>query len=274
MYSGTTFQHTSGNVLGAHQKIDRVARVVIKDVIPKDVTFPTIKEILRFEGNNGPDGIKRKSPAKDEPWHYFNPNDPKDTALIEMIENHMDNLISALAANNIERSAFESSWLAHTIVDGLTPAHHYPLEQKIEELWGKPKDSRLTIKEKNIIKGDTKRDTFAKNWTYWGAKGVWTSHFMFEWGVATIIAPIKMPTAKPDKYELKRTEKEGIIPLFKEAATHIYHLHMYDNFQKNGWSPSLAHQTRYDLVPLITKTVALAWYYAAYRAALGKEANK
>jgi hypothetical protein len=106
---------------------------------------------LHFEGKNGPDGIKRKSPAKDEPWHYYDPLNPNDTTLLQMIEGHSDNLVKALRRQNNEKAAFEAAWLAHAVVDGLTPAHHYPLEEKIEELWGYPKELRQTIREKKTI---------------------------------------------------------------------------------------------------------------------------
>ena len=101
--------------------------------------FPGIREILHFEGNNGPDGIKRKSPSVDEPWHYIDPENADDRELLEMILDHQHNLAMALKHNNPERAAFEAAWMAHAITDGLTPAHHYPLSDKIEELWGKPK---------------------------------------------------------------------------------------------------------------------------------------
>ena len=100
---------------------------------------PTTREILHFEGNNGPDGIKRKSPSVDEPWHYIDPANPNDRALAGMINDHYVNLVQALRDANRVRAAFEAAWMAHAITDGLTPAHHYPLSDKIEELWGKPK---------------------------------------------------------------------------------------------------------------------------------------
>ncbi len=271
MYSGTTLRHSSGNMLGAHQKIDRVARTHIRRLLPTSVRFPTSRDILHFEGNNGPDGIKRKSPAKDEPWHYYDPTDPNDTSLVGMIQDHEHNLIQALTEDNYERACFEASWLAHAIVDGLTPAHHYPLEEKIEELWGKPKEMRITIRDKNIIKGLSPRDTVRKNWQYWGAKGVWTTHFMFEFGFATTIAPIRVIKGKPLEADLKRVMKEGsIAPFFEQAAKHIYELHMYETFHKQGWNRKLARQTREALAPLIVKTVALAWYVAAQKAAFVK----
>src|SRR5689334_8534610 len=133
MYSGTTLRNSSGRLIGAHQKLDRVARRALASLNVGD-DFPAVKEILHFEGKNGPDGIKSKSPARDEPWHYYNPDDPKDTRLIEIIQTHSNNLTAALKADAREKAAFEAAWLAHALVDGLTPAHHFPLDKHLEEL--------------------------------------------------------------------------------------------------------------------------------------------
>lgn len=266
MYSGTTLRHSSGNMLGAHQKIDRLARVHVRSFLPSGISFPLVKDILHFEGNNGPDGIKRKSPGKDEPWHYYDPTNPKDLELPTMIEDHVHNLTVALAEDNYERASFEAAWLAHAIVDGLTPAHHYPLSEKIEELWGYPRDMRLTIKQKNFIKGLGYKDTVKKNWEYWGAKGVYTTHFMFEFGFATTIAPLKVHAGKPTKRELERVMQNGVTELFRESAQRVYSLAMYETFHKKGWTRQLARQTRQDLAPCIVKMVALAWYFAAIQA--------
>jgi len=127
MYAGTTFRRDSGRIVGVHQKIDRASRRLLKKLIGKDAAFPSISQILHFEGINGPDGIKRKSPSKDEPWHYIDPTKDDDRALIGLINDHMANLVVALRTKNDERAAFEAAWLAHAIVDGLTPAHHYPV---------------------------------------------------------------------------------------------------------------------------------------------------
>ena len=113
------------DLLVVHQKIDRVARKNIEPILPDWCDFPDIKNILHFEGKNGPDGVKRKSPAVDEPWHFINPDDPDDTALLGMIDGHIGNLARALRTNNSERAAFEAAWMAHAITDGLTPAHHF-----------------------------------------------------------------------------------------------------------------------------------------------------
>src|SRR5262245_16037931 len=135
MYSGTTLRNASGRIMGAHQKLDRVARRALESITPGS-EFPAIKDILHFEGKNGPDGIKRKSPAQDEPWHYYDPINPDDNKLIEMITLHGSNLTKALRDKNTEKAAFEAAWQAHAIADGLTPAHHYPLKEKLESMRG------------------------------------------------------------------------------------------------------------------------------------------
>ncbi len=263
MYAGTTFRRDSGRIVGVHQKIDRVARRHLKKHLSKTVAFPTISQILHFEGKNGPDGIKRKSPAKDVPWHFIDPTKPDDRALIGMINDHIFNLRAALTARNTERASFEAAWLAHAVVDGLTPAHHYPLDDKIEELWGKPHHERVTIEEKNFIRGSGRRDTFSKNWEYWGAGGVFTAHFMFEWGVASAIAPDQFETSGPSEADIAELKRDGFEVVFIRALRKIDAMKMYDEFGRQGWTRSLATKTKKILVPEIIKTVCLAWYEAA-----------
>ena len=55
----------SGELSGTHQRLDRAARVMFREMAPKGVYFPSVREILHFEGNRGPDGIKWKSPGVD-----------------------------------------------------------------------------------------------------------------------------------------------------------------------------------------------------------------
>ena len=251
--------------MGVHQKIDRAVYRHIKNRLPKKQFFPTLHDVLHFEGTNGPDGIKRKSPAKDEPWHYIDPDKPEDRELVGMINDHIHNLSEALKAKDEHRAAFEAAWMAHAIVDGLTPAHHYPLDEKIEELWGKPKEERLTIRDKNIIRGKSKRDTLLKNWEYWGARGVFTNHFMFEFGVASTVAPLRFEDAAPSKGEYTRMEQEPFERYFLEAVHEINDMKMYEEFMRTGWSRRLAEETRTVLVPIIIRAVALAWYQAVVR---------
>lgn len=266
MYAGTTLHGKSGGIIGVHQRIDRIARRDLKRLPGVGLGFPGIRQILHFEGNNGPDGLKRKSPSVDEPWHYIDPTKPDDTQLLVMIRDHYDNLVVALKTDNTARAAFEAAWLAHAITDGLTPAHHYPLSDKIEELWGKPKEDRLTIKDKNIIKGSTRRETLSKNWEYWGAKGVFLTHGLFEFGVATAIKTTRFEYTTPSAHWLRMADAKGLEQVFIDAVHAVYALNMYEEFWRQGWNAKLGRQTRQSLIPRIVNVVTYAWY-AAYREA-------
>lgn len=266
MYSGTTFRKKSGHFIGVHQKIDTVARRNLKAMPGVGPGFPSLKDILHFEGNNGPDGIKRKSPSQDEPWHYIDPTKPDDHELVDMIMDHHHNLVLALKQANNERAAFEAAWLAHAIVDGLTPAHHYPLGDKIEELWGKPKEERLSVRDKNLIRGFGKRDSLRRNWQYWGAKGVFLTHIMFELGIASSIKTTRFTKSTPSDEWLKNADQHGVDGAFLACVEHIFSLDMYHVFWKQGWTARLAKQSREDLIPEIVRMVTYAWY-SAYREA-------
>jgi hypothetical protein len=181
---------------------------------------------------------------------------------------HYANLVTALREENHVRAAFEAAWIAHSITDGLTPAHHYPLSDKIEELWGKPKEERLTIKDKNIIKGATHRETISKNWEYWGAKGVFLTHGLFELGIATSIKTTTLPHSTPSEKWLREAEKKGLERVFMDAVYEIYSLNMYETYWRLGWTTKLARQTRDTLIPKICAVITFAWYSAS------KEAGK
>lgn len=260
MYAGTTLLKDSGKHVGVHQKIDRVARVYVAKYIKKSVKFPNIKDILYFEGNNGPDGIKRKGAAQDEPWHFIDPNNPNDNDLVAMINDHIYNLTEALRSNNGVRASFEAAWLAHAVVDGLTPAHHYPLGDKIEELWGLSHNDRKSLKNKLVIHGDGLKDTISKNWQYIGADGVFTAHLLFEAGVASAISTEKFRHCGLTKAEISKLSEYGYEASYRQAVAEINDMKMYEEFGKKGWTWHLATETKKILVPKIIKMVTLAWY--------------
>lgn len=266
MYSGTTLRTSSGDVLGAHQRIDRIAQRHLRAVLPRRAFFPPVRMILKFEGRDGPDGIKRKSPARDEPWHFIDPADHADNGLIVQIEDHSVNLERALVKGDEVRASFEAAWLAHAIVDGLTPAHHFPYEEKLEQLRGEGLHTRTSIRQKVIMPGKSRRHQVKNNWEFWGAKGVMTTHFLFEMGFATTLASLKLDKALPTKNELIRVKQEGIGPIFLENVHRIHALKMYETFQKKGWNRSLVRLTRQELAPTIVRTVTLAWYAAGLQA--------
>lgn len=248
--------------MGAHQKIDRTARRHLAKLLVDDKLFPKSGLILQFEGHNGPDGIKRKSPAVDEPWHYYSPFDDDDSKLVELINQHYKELVKQLKAKNTERTAFEAAWLAHALVDGLTPAHHYPYEEKLIELRGEGIESRTTIKDKIIIPGGSRKEKLKNNWKMWGAKGLLTTHGLFEFGIASIFAPLSFNDAIPKEEDVVEVLKIGVPELFKRHAREIAVLDMYHKYYEKGWTPKLVYDVRHKLGPIIVKTVTLAWYSA------------
>ncbi|HSX37024.1 MAG TPA: hypothetical protein VLG13_02820 [Patescibacteria group bacterium] len=266
MYSGTTLTTVSGRLLGAHQKIDRVARRHLDRLAPT-CRFPSVREILHFEGGNGPDAIKRKSPAVNEPWHYFQPFDEADGQLLELIEDHYRALIACLVGGDEVRAAFEAAWLAHAVVDGLTPAHHYPYEEKLVELRsGKGLASRTTIKEKIVMPGESRGHQVKNNWKMWGPKGLFTTHTAFEWGVATLMAPLRLKQALPAPQDVEMFLSLGPANWFRQVAQEVASMHLYDSFYESGWTTRLAKQIRRQLAPDLVRAVTTIWYGAAKEA--------
>ena len=249
--------------MGVHQKIDRVARRHLARQNGVPAGFPSIREILHFEGANGPDGLKRKRPGADEPWHFIDPSlKLADTELGVMIQDHIVNLSGAIAAGERERASFEAAWLAHAITDGLTPAHHYPLEEKLAELRGEGLESRDSKRKKVVIPGDTRRQIVRNNWEYWGAKGVMTTHIHFEFGVATAIATMKFDTLSFSKELTDMLRMRGFDALFDESLQRIAAMGMYEEFSQKGWTRHLASETKNTLVPEIIRVVMLGWLAA------------
>lgn len=249
---------------GAHQKIDRVSRRHVARVFEgRGYYFPSSWQILKFEGQNGPDGIKRKAPAQDEPWHFFDPRDDDDLRLVVSITEHYEQLVVALQERNNARASFEAAWMAHAIVDGLTPAHHFPYEKELVRLrGGQGIETRNSPKEKLLMHGDTVTQRVGNNWKMWGDKGLLATHLAFEWGVSVIISPLRLNRAMPSDADLLEFRSKGIAQFFQQRALEVAELNMYENFYKAGWTPKLARQVRRELAPLIVSAVTLAWYGA------------
>lgn len=269
MYSGSTLTSISGRILGAHQKVDRIARRNVEQLLP-GCYFPKITAILHFEGGNGPDAIKRKSPSKDEPWHFLQPFDTHDTQLIDYINDHYDGLVIALRARNDVRAAFEAAWLAHAMVDGLTPAHHYPYEEKLIELRsGQAIGTRLLLKDRFIMSGEKPSRQLTNNWKMWGPKGLLTTHAAFEGGVATVMAPLSLKQSLPTQAQIDLLKERGLMEWFRDHAQEVANLHIYDDFYLSGWTTKLARLIRGELAPMLVRVVGTVWYAAAKEAAEG-----
>lgn len=261
-------QKRSGNVIGTHQKIDRIARRHLNELLGKPAEFPAAKEILHFEGSRGPDGVKLKSPGKDEPWHFIDPTKPHEGPLIGTIQDHHDNLVTALRAKDMIRAAFEAAWLAHAVTDGLTPAHQDNYAEQLAEM-GNDHTERKSVRQKIIVGGTSKRAVIKNNWDYWGTKGILTTHTLFEGGVATATKPFKFKTGLPSQHDLEELRVDGFEALYLRLVTEVASLHMYDEFKRTGWTSRLARETNNDLLPRIIVAVTLAWYSALMEANRG-----
>lgn len=260
MYSGFALSNRSGNWLGVHQKLDRTAYRCLLE-LEEPVFFPELGQILHFEGKNGPDGLKLKSPGRDEPHHFYNPARPRETDLLDHLESHHARLIVALRAGDEERAAFEAAWLAHVIVDGLTPAHHYPYQHESQKLRGEAVGRQKKVLGKVFIrqKGAGWRSLVEKNWHLWGSRGLILSHALFELGVVMIVKPANLGQIALSGREVRQFEDAGLSAYFQETARKVADYDMYRNFQTWGWTPRLALQVRYMLIPQIVNLVALAW---------------
>ena len=235
MYSGTTLRKGSGRIVGVHQRIDRIARLRLYKYISKTLEFPSISDILKFEGKNGPDGLKLKSPSRDEPRHFIDPTDSDDHMLLDMIHSHIKNLAEALKADNHVRASFEAAWLAHAVVDGLTPPHHYPLTEKTRKSYLKKGYDLLKSKKnkKEIETELSRRQAILKKWEFWGTRSA-TSHVMFEWGVASVTTTSRFTTSGPADSDIERLKQIGYDALFMESVHKVYDLQMFDEFEENA----------------------------------------
>jgi hypothetical protein len=259
-------------VIHAHQKLDRVAYRHLLKVLPKSAIFPTLKQILHFEGQNGPDSTKLKKQAfSPQPWHFIDPNDDSDVQLINQINNHYSELVKFLKSKDMVRAAFESAWMAHALVDGLTPAHHYPYEKEMVEILGDSRESRKGIMGRGLIKGDNIGQTITKSLQMIGPKGLLTNHAMFEAGAYAIIAPLKLRSAMPTPEDLAKVKSVGVAKVFEDIMKEISGFDLYGSFVEKGWNRALSQDIKTLLAPRMSKMITLSWYAAAVEASAEKK---
>jgi hypothetical protein len=260
MYAGFITPKRVVKKAGIHQRLDTAAYRMISHYLPDDA-FPGLKEILCFEGYNGPDGLNSKiglkpkgseaAGAKDNhiPSHLYDPL--TDTGQVPAhIATHYRGLVDCLSERDMVRGAFEAAWLAHYVGDGLTPAHHFPLEEKIAEAAAK-------------AAGDLKGGHF--NQDIWGAKGHMTTHQNFELGIAfaLLIFPIR---PEFDDQELGRARSLGPVDYFKNEAREVASLDLYQRFYKEGWNNDIAGQVKKVLAPKAARTIGIIWLLALLEA--------
>lgn len=263
-------------VFHAHQKIDRVAYRHLRRLVGRPESWPALRTILHFEGKRGPDASKLKNNpnAGELPWHFVDPFDTSDKALKQTLQYHYDELIGALKAKNEERSAFEAAWLAHALVDGLTPAHHYPYEEELEDLrGGEDRSNRTTVMRRIAVKGETHRESMKRSFKLVGPKGLLMTHTAFEAGAFMIMLPLTLDGAYPTADELASMRGIGMVAYFERQAREIGAMKLYDRFYKLGWTPKLARQVRNEMAPRMVSMVTLAWYSALIDAKVVKAGN-
>jgi hypothetical protein len=204
--------------------------------------------------------LKLKEAAA-EPQHFNDPHEQEGTLLVEAINYHFANLVEDLRDANLEKAGFEASWLAHALVDGLTPAHHYPYEAELAKIRGEAGSTRNTVAKKFYVKGKNRRDTLKKSWLVVGAKGLLTTHTMFEAGMAMVLAGFR-----PNPRVLHILPEQNVTELFLTAAHEVAEVGMYDYFYAKGWTTKLVLQVRTMLGPKMVEVVASAWLLAASEA--------
>jgi hypothetical protein len=248
----------------AHQKLDRVAHRHLRTLIPPDVFFPGISRVLHFEGQRGPDSTNLKNNEHvEQPWHFIDPMDATDTDLHSLIEHHMRELTEALKAKDQFRSGYEAAWLAHALVDGLTPAHHYPYEQELEELrGGQSRHERKGLVGWMYVKGESRRDSLKRSYRLIGPKGLLMTHTLFEGGAFTLIALLRLSDARPSHDDLALVRKVGVVEVFRQYAREVASHELYQRFYEFGWTPKLSKDVRRELAPRMAKMIVLAWYAA------------
>lgn len=264
-------RHGSGEILGTHQKIDKVARQLLRLQQPQLAkSFPSTKEILFFEGARGPDGLKKKSPGKEEPAQFLNPAHD-DGKLFKDLLNYRAQLITALKNQDRTKAAFAAAWLAHIITDGLTPAHHYPYQDAVDALMtDKDYAQFFGQKIKGIMRGNSIPQTLRNNWLYWGAGGIMTKHIAFEYGISCLIAPLSQKKllfsaissaafVKAQTYQQKHPGRIMPKSCFYGGVKRIDALKMYERFIVSGWTTTLAIEVRSFLIPEIIAIVYLIW---------------
>ena len=257
MYSGFVTKHKTVTRLGIHQRYDMAAYKMIAPYLPAE-TFPTLKDILHFEGYNGPDGLKIKSRGENEPSHLYDPTTDTGDAVLHLA-NHYQALVENLMTEDLMRASFEASWMAHYICDGLTPAHHWPLEDKVAEAVAQVKPELRRASPVKVAQG------IRKNWEIWGAKGHMSTHFNFEMGVAfaLMIFPIKPVFTET---ELAKARELGPVEYFKAEARDIATLNLYDSFYRQGWTTEIATVVKNKVAPQGARAIGIIWLLALLEA--------
>lgn len=268
MYSRTIPLSTKTEKIATHQRLIRAARRAITPHVKSGIIFPPAKQIIHFEGKNGPDGLASKHSIDDQPHDFINPNDPKDRALIAEVKDHIHNLHAALKKNNPVRANFEAAWLSHIVIDGLTPAHHQPFKEQLKQI--DPRDAHeIDSRLKRIFySGDSTLDSFINNWKRLGPRGIGTNHMMFEAGIELLVMPMSprhLAKVQISSSDIKKIKAGKFTDIYLSTIKKIDARHMFERYEQSSWTTDLAADVREILIPATVRMVALAWLAAIYK---------
>ncbi len=189
-----------------------------------------------------------------EPSHLYDPANDSGEVPVH-ITNHYASLVQCLRSGDAVRAAFEASWLAHYVCDGMTPAHHWPLEEKIAEAAAKA--------SADVRSGDASKFAagLKKNWAIWGIKGHLSTHHYYETGVAFALM---LFSVKPvwSEVELERAQSLGPVNYFKSQAREIASLNLYERFYIAGWTADIASGVKNHVAPQTARTIGIIWLLA------------
>jgi hypothetical protein len=259
MYSGFITSKRTLPAVGVHQRFDRAAyRLIAPYVNPAE--FAAIRQIIAFEGVNGPDGLKAKSPGRHQPGHLYNPvTDCGD--IPDLIQSHFSTLVVALRDKDRVRMAFDAAWLAHYVCDGLTPAHHFPLDARLAAYGANSKAQPKRFLHAAMASGRTPAARLKNNWALWGGKGLLSTHFNFEIGVAATLVGRRV-RVRFDPAVVAAAQAVGPVDYFKEQAKDIARLSMYEKFYEHGWNSELGRLVLRRLAPQTVQAIAAVWLLA------------
>ncbi|MDR0591478.1 MAG: hypothetical protein LBG75_02925 [Candidatus Nomurabacteria bacterium] len=266
MFSRYPLPYRKTEKASAHQQFDRAARLQVASHLPKDCHFPTAKEIIHFEGKNGPDGLSsKKSSLNDEPWHFLPPNF-SDDRLLRHIENHIHNLHAATVKQNRTRMSFEAAWMAHMIVDGLSPSHHQPFREQLKELDSRNIEELRSRLSRMITPGTGIKDFLKLNWKRMGPGGVGTNHIMFELGVEFIMIPFrpKQAAVELSVADVSRVKSGEYMSMYKDSVKRVDSYQMFERYEKKGWTEELARDVKKVMIPEMIKMISLGWLAGVY----------
>ena len=97
----------------------------------------------------------------------------------------------------------------------------------------------------------------------WGPKGLFTTHALFEMGVAMLIAPSRLKWKAPTPDKLAAFENQTIGAWYRDLAQDIARMKFYDDYYVSGWTLPLARRVRNNLAPILMQAVTVIWHGAA-----------